>query len=357
MDQKTKQTLRRWLRNTLLVAFLYSCLVHVVLLGLWKLGILELPDELVQMLFKRKPPSAEVRKPPQPTNAPAPPKEIPLTFIEVEPDTATPQAPKDARYYSKSSSQAANPDSKKDLPVPQVDGRQERMARLRDVPRAVLPTPPPPAAAPPPAVVPRPNENTLQPAPVTTGNFPIPAPLEPQPKTPEPERPVEMAKATPPIKDLPRDISTIDPNATPQPTPPRVRPRTLAQAREQAGLAGEKMKQEGGARRVGSLSVDAKATPFGAYDAAMIKAIQDRWYYLLDNTTVTPRSGRVVLDFTLNNNGKVSDMRVRMTEVGEVLALLCQRAITDQTYAKWPLDMHRMVGGNIRPITITFLYY
>ena len=61
MDQKTKQTLRRWLRNTLLVAFLYSCLIHVVLFGLWRLGILEIPDELVQMLFKRTPPVAEVR--------------------------------------------------------------------------------------------------------------------------------------------------------------------------------------------------------------------------------------------------------------------------------------------------------
>ena len=66
----------------------------------------------------------------------------------------------------------------------------------------------------------------------------------------------------------------------------------LAEARQQAGLAGEKMKQEGGVRRGGQLAVDAKATPFGEYDAAWIRAVQEQWYNLLDNSSLSPKSGK-----------------------------------------------------------------
>ncbi|HAM73513.1 MAG TPA: hypothetical protein DCM86_17915 [Verrucomicrobiales bacterium] len=118
------------------------------------------------------------------------------------------------------------------------------------------------------------------------------------------------------------------------------------------------MKQDAGVRRAGKLSVDAKATPFGEYDAALIKAIQERWYYLIDNSTLSPRSGKVVLEFNLLFDGRISDMKLTETEVGEALGYLCERAVTDPSpYPKWPLDMHRIIGGNVRPVKLTFFYF
>lgn len=376
MDPRTKQKLKKWIRSTILISFLYSCLVHLVLLAMWRMGILQLPDELIALFVKRKTEVVQKPPPPQPTNSLALPKEIPLTFIEVEPDVAAPAPPDAPKFYSTANSQAANPEPRKDTPMPESDGRQQQMARLRDVPRAVLtPPPPPPVVAPrptppPPAAPPAPKktEITLQPTPPKPKDLPVPQPPKAEPPKPEPPKPeppkpeapkpVEVAKVLPPKAEALKP----DPAKDPAPADPaaglRPRIRSLAQARQQAGLTGEKMKQEGGVKRPGRLAVDAKSTPFGEYDAALIKAVQDRWYFLLDNTSVTPRSGKVVLEFNLKFDGSIVDMRVKETEVGEVLALLCERAVTDPApYARWPLDMHRIIGGNIRPVTFTFLYY
>ena len=371
LRRKTRERWIRWMRSTLLVSFYYSCLVHVVVLGLWKLGILELPDQLVSLFVKRKSSVAEKRVDSSPTNGVSRPREIPLTFIEIEPDQATPTPPKDARFYSQANSAAANPEPRKETPVPKADGKQERMAKLRDIPRAALPPPtpapqiPPKPAAPPPAAAPQPppqpkSEPALQPALPKDTFVPIPTPQPPKPTPPKPQplKPAEAATAKESAPAAPNEPLTAQSKVNLDAPAAKPRPKTLAQARQQAGLPGEQMKQDGGVRRLGRLAVDAKATPFGEYDAALIRAVQERWYYLLDNSAVSSRSGKVVLQFNLKFDGTVSELKVRESEVGEVLGLLCERAISDPSpYPRWPLDMHRLVGGNIRPVTFTFLYY
>ena len=107
----------------------------------------------------------------------------------------------------------------------------------------------------------------------------------------------------------PSEVPRLEPEVKPVERPPRPkttppRPRTLEAARRQmGGLAGEKMKQQGGVKRRGlESSFDVKATPFGAYDAAIIAAIQKRWYDLLDTRDfAASHSGRVVLEFRLNS--------------------------------------------------------
>jgi hypothetical protein len=117
------------------------------------------------------------------------------------------------------------------------------------------------------------------------------------------------------------------------------------------------MKQDGGVKRRGTLVPDVKATPFGAYDAAFIAAVQQRWYDLIDNSQVVPRSGKVMLQFRLTYDGRITDMKVNLDTVGELLSLLCQRAVLDpQPYARWPSDMRRMIGENYREVTFTFYY-
>jgi hypothetical protein len=132
----------------------------------------------------------------------------------------------------------------------------------------------------------------------------------------------------------------------------------LAAARQQLGMQGEKMEQEGGVkRRAVESSLDVKATPFGAYDAAIVAQIQQRWYDLLDQSDfVRGHTGKVVLEFRLTYRGRIADMVTTENTVGELLALICQKAVLDPApFAPWPSDMRRLYG-EYRPVRFTFYY-
>jgi len=119
------------------------------------------------------------------------------------------------------------------------------------------------------------------------------------------------------------------------------------------------MKQPGGVKRFAlEPSLDVRATPFGAYDAAIIAAIQKRWYDLLGEREFAANySGKVVLEFRLNSDGRVTEMKVDETNVTELLALLCQRAVQDPApFAPWPADLRRLVGKEYREVRFTFYY-
>jgi hypothetical protein len=118
------------------------------------------------------------------------------------------------------------------------------------------------------------------------------------------------------------------------------------------------MKQDGGVKRhFEASSLDTKSTLTGAYDTAFIAAVTQRWYDLLDSQQFAlNRSGRVVLHFRLNYDGRISDMKMEETNVGETLAYVCQLAVTDPApYLKFPSDMRHELG-NYRDIQFTFFY-
>ncbi len=234
-----------------------------------------------------------------------PQNEPQLTFVEVPQPSA--EAPKDTKYYSSQNSRAADP-TKGDKDVPQLNGKQTEVVKTENVPR--------------------PDFNKLQPA--------------PEPAT------------------APGDLALAKPaDATPA-APPR--PRTVKEAREQQShrLPGPQMRQEGGMRRQALVpSLDVRATPFGAYDAALVEAVTQRWYDLLDSQQFAmDRSGKVTLRFHLNYDGTITDMSVVQNTVGDLLGYVCQKAISDPApFAPWPSDMRRMIGENYREITFTFYYY
>jgi hypothetical protein len=189
---------------------------------------------------------------------------------------------------------------------------------------------------------------------------------EPDFKTPGGEAPGEVALAKPqPAEQPSKEVGQGSPVAASplivDPSPParQPRPRTLAQAYQQNPmLAGRTTRQDGGVRQRGRVSVDVKGSPFGAYDAAFIAAVEQRWYQLLDrNRYVLDRQGKVVLDFRLRYDGRITDMDMPENGVGDVLALLCQSAVRDPApYARWPADMRRMVGADYRDVRFTFYY-
>jgi hypothetical protein len=248
----------------------------------------------------------------------APQKNEPqLTFVEVAQPAA--EAPPNAKYYSSQNSRAAGP-TKSDKTVPQLNGKQTEVVKTENVPR--------------------PDFNKLQPA-----------------------RPLSKAS--------PESQMTIQPGDTKlakvtrpdnSPSPEQARPRTIKQALAQQThqLPGQQMKQEGGTLRAALVSsLDVKATLFGDYDAKFIAAVTQRWYDLLDSRQFAmDRSGKVTLQFHLNYDGSIVDMKVLENNVGDVLGYVCQKAVTDPApFSPWPAEMRRMIGENYREITFTFYYY
>ena len=117
------------------------------------------------------------------------------------------------------------------------------------------------------------------------------------------------------------------------------------------------MREDGGVSNHGRAALSVARTPFGSYDAALVAAVQQRWYDLLDSTTFAQRSGRVVVEFRLYYDGRITDMKIDGNEVGEILGALCQRAVLDPSpFAQWPSDMRRAVGKNYRDVMFTFFY-
>ena len=251
----------------------------------------------------------------------------PQIYVDVtHPDT---EAPKDTIYYSDKNSRAANPDATVDSNQPKLDGTQKNVPKTEDTPRLTK-------------LQPSPSESQSQP--------------QPQPQTP-PSSPLNMGD----VKSAKSQDTTPAPDATPTQT--TLRPRTLKEAMRQMRpdqLPGRQMQQNGGVRRqqVWS-SLDAKATPFGDYDRAIIEAVTQRWYDLLDSRRFAlDRTGRVILHFRLRSDGTVEELTFLANDAGTTLGYVCEESIMEASpFAKWPPDMLRMIGEDYRDITFTFYYY
>jgi len=319
-------------KNPLVTALVLSFLIHLALLGVWTTGKhfgwwnhqADWLVKLTRQLSHSKPRMSALF----PAKAEPPvPQEIPLSFVEVDPETVVPQPPKDAKYYSSKNSVAANPDPAEPKDIPKIEGKQTQVARVMENEKP-LPFP-------------------LQPAP------PKPAEEEVQSK-PKGETPGDLAL----LKSKPPSEGTADTTGQ-ENTPPKERIRTLAKARAARGMvAGAPMKQEGGVqRRAHIASVDAKGTAFGEYDAAFIAAVQQCWYNLIDENQITQRSGRVVLEFKLNANGRITEMQMTGNEVGELLGMLCRRAVEmPSPYPKWPAEMRSAIKATTREMRFVFYY-
>jgi outer membrane biosynthesis protein TonB len=330
-------------------AFVVSIALHLLIFGTYKAGHkfgwwdsshlppwLRSAKMLTELLKKKE------------TEPPKPPQEAPLMFVDVSPAQAVAEAPKNAMFYSDKNSQAANPDATKDTPIPKIDGTQKQVVKTEDVPREkfvplqpVQPATPPPSPAPTPAPAPPPK----------AAEPPKPPQEQPKPKPAQPPGDLAMAK---PETELRKDDGQTE--------KPRTRPLTIAEARARQqnskGIVGEKMRQDGGVRRSLEItSLDAKATPYGAYDEALVEAIQQRWYALLDERDyASDGRGRVVVQFTLQYDGRITGLTVVENSVTDVLSWLCVKAVEDPSpYEPWPAEMRRVLG-DVRHIQFTFFY-
>ncbi len=245
-----------------------------------------------------------------------------VIFLEVPASMASEEAPEDSKYYSTQNSRAADEQSEKETPQPKIEGTQDKVPRIIDSKPASLAKPTPP---------------------------------EPKPPTPEPK----PKPPTPKAETLNPIVAKPEPKleSKPEPEPKPRRPRTVAEAKQLAMVQGQKMKQDGGVKKRATIvGLDAKASPFGDYDARLIAAIQNRWNQILDQYYL-PSVGQVVLTFNLWSDGKVSNVQVERSTVNTILALKCERAVKEPSpYAPWPEKMHDEIGSDRRFVRFTFYY-
>ena len=270
---------REWLTAALLI----SLFAHLVIWGGYEAG--KKFGWWQHLHFTKNLQPADKKNPPLPAQRE---NETPMVFVDVSHPETTP--PKNARYYSNKNSQAANPDASKDSDQPQLNGQQKDVPKTEDVPKL----------------------STLQPAPPKEPSVESPPAVEAHPSSPMN------------LGDLALNQAPAQKAAEQKPAPPtHERPRTLAAARQQ--LPGQQMQQTGGVRRERIVpSVDAKATPFGEYDRAIIEAVTQHWYDLLDkHQFADDRKGRVIVQFNLMSDGSVEEMKMLDNTVGELLGYVC----------------------------------
>lgn len=246
-----------------------------------------------------------------------------VIFLEVPASMASEDAPEDSKFYSTQNSRAADEQTEKETTQPKIEGTQDK------VPRIIDSKPASPA-----------KPKTPEPKPETKP--------EPKPKPPPPK-----AETLNPIVAKPEP----KPETKPEPEPKPRRPRTVAEAKQLAMIQGQKMKQDGGVKKRATIvGLDAKASPFGDYDARLIAAIQNRWNQILDKHYI-PSVGQVVLTFNLWSDGKVTNVQVERSTVNTILALKCERAVKEPSpYAPWPEKMHDEIGSDRRFVRFTFYY-
>ncbi|HNQ74299.1 MAG TPA: hypothetical protein PKN95_11930 [Verrucomicrobiota bacterium] len=281
------------------LALAISLVVH---LGLW--GAVAVTQKL--NLTFRRPPAA----PPAAEPVSAQSRE-PLMFMNVYEDQSVPEPPREAKYYSDRNAIAANPTEDRQLPEPQLAGEVKEVPKLEEAGR----------------------------------------PSQYDQLLPDPPRPQE----TPPLKPGTMAIARADL----RPPPERHRPRTIREALLQKNqAAGQRARVEGGATQRPNASYNVKATGFGAYDRMFIDAVSTRWYDLLDNLSYEGyKPGRVVVQFTLNYKGEISNLQVQENTVTETLSLMCVKAIRDPApFGEWTREMRLAVGEDSRRITFTFYY-
>jgi hypothetical protein len=316
----------------ILRALILSLLLHLLVFGTWKIGMaqgwwnnLALPRwmQLISKALLPAIPKKPVQLLPQ----------TPTVFVEVDPDMIAPQPPTSAKFYGANNTVAANKEIKAPSLVPNIEGRQDKVMKTTEDAK--------------------PKAEPLQPTPPPQ---PQPTPSQPPPK--KSYTPGDLAMAPPAKKPEDKDGKTdSDSTPQPQPQPAYQRPRTLAEAMARHGTLGEQSRQSGGVPNLSmKSSLDVKGSAIGGYDEQVVAAIKARWYQLLENRSPNA-PGKVVVEFRMHPDGRITDVKVTQNEVSELLAIICQQAILDPApYPPWPKQMRLDIPADVRDVQFTFYY-
>ncbi|HUK82387.1 MAG TPA: hypothetical protein VLZ12_07135 [Verrucomicrobiae bacterium] len=357
---------RRYLSTE--VAVLLSLLFHALLFGSWQyrhvLGQLPLFRQLASVYTT---PIRRSEPPVTPTitfvQTPARESEPPRTFMETDDTQVTGEQPKNAQYYSDRSTVAANPTNPtgKEGDTPYLEGTETRMMSTETVsPQPGVgesPSPPamPAAAAPPspPAAPPSPAQHDLEQA------KPPGSQTVDESKT-LPAEGLKVVEETKVAALTPPSAPVVEQRTTPSAPEPSVAPSRAASpgssSNREIGARKSALKATG-ISRYGIAAFNVEESPFGAYDKGIIRAVQSRWYALIDQNSLYERSGQVTLHFNLMPDGSIEGMKTEDNSAGEILALFCEKAIVDSApFDPLPDKLRTLIGNEPREVNFTFYY-
>ena len=313
--------------EVLVRALAISLIIHLFAFGSWKYGQTHgwwreshLPhwlqmarSSLVKQISKANPERAH------------PPQSATLTFVDVDPTLAVAEPPKDAKYTS-SANTIASSTKRDDSELPQLTGSQEKVLKTTENSN------------------PESQAQPLQPTPKPLPQRPKPAPA------PKSYTPGDLVFAKPSTNS--NNSKTSEPEAE-----PHQRPRTVAEAKALHGIAGQKMKHEGGNQHVDmNSSLNVRRTVTGDYDRVFVDMVQARWDNLLQEHPAT-LVGEVRLEFKMHYDGRITDVKMTRNTVDQFLAQLCKMAILDNVpYPQWSKEMRRELANDTRDVTFTFYY-
>ena len=364
------------------IALLVSLLLHACAFGSWQYRstLMTLPGfsslaKLVRVVHPPVKPAApqvqtitfvEVDEP-RAKDQPQKKQEV-QRFMETDASQVTGETPKDAKYYSDKSTVAANPNNPtgKQGDTPYLEGKETRVMNTMDVPsqsgvsapvvvtpgspgapgKAVQPTPParPQAAqTPPPQPPPKPQE---QPKDVPPLGVKI---IEEQQMAMAPKPAVSPDVMTGPDVPVPPRAAEAGGGAPAIVSEPGVPGREIIARKAHLTVAG--------VSRTGVAAFGVEENPFGAYDKKIIKAVQSRWYALIERFGMYERAGAVTVHFELLDDGQVRNLKTSDNTAGQILSLFCEKAIIESgPFDPLPDNLRALVGKEPREASFTFYY-
>jgi hypothetical protein len=279
-------------------------------------------------------------------------------FMETDASQVTGAKPQDAKYYSDKSTVAANPKNPTDKEgdTPYLEGTETRVPSSVDVPT--------PSGVPQPLIVQRGSPGASS----KPGNPAPPLPKVAQ-ATPQP-----AATKTPP-KPAPSGLKIVEEQPLAMASKPAAPEVMTSRSAEENGAAGaptiitepgapgrELVARKahltiGGVSRSGIAAFNVAESPFGAYDKKVIKAVQSRWYALIDRFGMYERAGLVTVHFEMLDDGQVQNLKVTDNTAGQILALFCEKAIIESgPFDPLPDNLRALVGKEPREASFTFYY-
>ena len=257
-------------------------------------------------------------------------REEPKTFMETDASQFTGEEPKDAKFYSALPTVAANPENPtgKVGDTPYLEGKETRVMSSE----SVAPTPAMPAPAPP---------------------APPPKPVVEKPKE---EPPKQFADEGLKVVEEKKLAMAEKPAELPAPPEPPAAPAVPAGSHREVAAIKSRMMAVG-AGRIGIAAFNVAGSPFGEYDKALIRAVQSRWYALIEQNGLYERAGTVTVHFNLLQDGSVQNMEVKENTAGQILSLFCEKAVVDSApFAPLPENLRMLIGEDPREVNFTFYY-
>ena len=344
------------------IALLLSLLLHAFLFGCWQyratLGHVPFLAALAKALNPPRILSTEKSASPRTITfvqieEPAKPKEQVVEkaqrLMETDSAQVTGEQPKEAEFYSDKATVAANPanPTKETADTPYLDGTEKRVMSTVDV----LSPAGAPAAAPPMPVTP--------PAPSAVAKPVEPAKEMPAAKPVTTEKPKELPAEG--LRVMEDKIVAMLPKQQVAPQPPVTVPQTAAPSQPSASgreiVALKSQLKATGSARSGIAAFNVAESPFGAYDKKIVRAVQSRWFALIERYALYERAGTVTLHFQLEDDGTVINLRVADNSAGVTLGLFCEKAVVDSApFEPLPEQLRLLVGREPRDVNFTFYY-